>query len=294
MGRSMTTSSGPFEIDARADVLASIADRLGSVQEARWILDHAGIESAHALVERRESGEPLQYVLGQWSFRSVEVRVDPRVLIPRPETEQVVEVALRELERLGRVGAFEEGSGPVCVDLGTGSGAIALSLAVEAGALLPGLEVWATDRSPDALEVAAENVADLAIEDPVAADRVRLVEGSWFGALPRELRGRITLVVSNPPYVAEAEYEQLDPSVRDWEPAEALIAAPGREGPGMAAIEAVVEEAPAWLATPGAVVIEIDPRQAAGAAEVARRAGFADVAVERDLAGRLRALVARR
>jgi release factor glutamine methyltransferase len=289
----------------RSRLVASIAARLGSEREANWIVDHGGSERAEALTVRREAGEPLQYVLGRWPFRSVELGVDPRVLIPRPETEQMVGLALEELGRVCRAprgGRSDEattgnrGGHRVCVDLGTGSGAIALSLAKEGGgAVVPDLEIWATDFSVAALVVAQENLEDLAAIDHAAAARVRLAHGWWFEALPDELLGRIDLVVSNPPYVGESEFPGLHPSVRDWEPREALVAAPGAGGlDGMAAIEAILAGASRWLSGAGTVVVEIDPRQADASAEAARRAGFGQVGTRHDLAGRLRMLVARR
>jgi release factor glutamine methyltransferase len=265
---------------------------------------------AQELADRRAAGEPLQYVLGRWPFRSLELMVDRRVLIPRPETEQVVEVALGELRRscgLANHGVDVDGvridgvrtedltTPRVCVDLGTGSGAIALSLAAEGGEVCPDLEVWATDRSQDALQVAEENLGALALVDQRAASRVRLAEGSWFDALPPELLGQVDLVVSNPPYVAESEYPQLDPTVREWEPRGALVAARGGGGVGgMAAIEVIIATAPRWLRRSGAMVIELAPHQAQASVEAARRAGFGHLSTERDLAGRLRMLVARR
>src|SRR5438105_5970876 len=141
------------------------------------------------MVARRAAGEPLQYVLGRWAFRTLDLMVDRRVLIPRPETEQVVEVALAEARRL---------HARIAADLGTGSGAIALSLAAE----LPGVDVWATDVSADALAVARANLAGIGT---FAAARVRIQEGDWFGALPPELRGRLDIVVSNPPYIGDDE-----------------------------------------------------------------------------------------
>ena len=248
------------------------------------------MDLAPALAERRRAGEPLQYVLGRWPFRSIELAVDPRVLIPRPETEQVVGVALRELERV----PSDSQDHTVCVDLGTGSGAIALSLAVEGAASRPGLEIWATDASTAALEVARTNLADLARTDPAAAGRVRLAEGRWFEALPSSLVGRVDLLVSNPPYVTESEYPALDPTVRLWEPKEALVAGSDDAGvPGMAAIAAIISGAPRWLAPHGAMVMEIAPSLAEPGLACARRAGFGSVSAERDLAGRLRTLVAR-
>ena len=227
-----------------------------------------------AMVARRAAGEPLQYVVGSWGFRRLDLLVDRRVLIPRPETEMVVEAALGELARLG---------GDVVVDLGTGSGAIALSMAVEARPS----EVWATDSSADALAVARANLAGVGGR---GATCVRLVEGNWFGALPAELRGRVDLVVSNPPYVAEPEVADLPPEVAGHEPRAALVGGPT----GLEQVARIVAEAPGWLASPGALVVELAPAQASAASALARDAGFADVDVRPDLAGRLRTLVARR
>ncbi len=293
------TAPGPLADETSIE--RSIAVELGSVREARWIVEHAGGDDDLALdlAARRAGGEPLQYVLGRWPFRTLELTVDRRVLIPRPETEHVVEVALAGLMAPGfgpTPGAApgRTGSGPVCVDLGTGSGAIALSLAVEGGCRFPGLEVWATDVSPQALAVARGNVTELGGRDPDAASRLHLSEGPWFEALPAGLIGRVDLMVSNPPYVAEDDYPDLDPEVRDWEPHGALVAARGSDGVGgMAAVEWIVAGARRWLRPSGLLVVEIDPRQAAAATRAGRRAGFDDVRVERDLAGRLRVLVAR-
>ena len=168
---------------------------------------------------------------------------------------------------------------PVVVDLGTGSGAIALSFAKE----VPGAEVYATDRSAGALAVARANLAGLG----TAATRVRLLEGSWYRALPPLLRGRVHLVASNPPYVADDE--ELDPEVAEWEPVAALRAGPT----GLEQVQVVVGEAPAWLARPGALVVEIAPNHADAASALAHGAGFVEVEVRPDLAGRDRVLVAR-
>ncbi|HEX5096682.1 MAG TPA: peptide chain release factor N(5)-glutamine methyltransferase [Acidimicrobiia bacterium] len=239
----------------------------------------------HAMCERRAAGEPLQYVLGSWAFRDLDLMVDSRVLIPRPETEIVVEVALDEAVRLGLRRAKARGAVPsaptaVVADLGTGSGAIALALEHE----LPEVEVWATDASEDALAVARANLAGC------GATRVRVAPGSWFDALPRELRGWLTLVVSNPPYVAQHEVIALPPVVLDYEPRTALVAGPT----GLEALTHLVDEAPAWLAPRGALVAELAPHQAADMVPYARAAGFDDVTIRPDLTGRDRVLVARR
>lgn len=226
------------------------------------------------LVERRLAGEPLQYVLGRWSFRGLDLLVDGRVLIPRPETEVVAEVAIAEARRAG---------GPFMVaDLGTGSGALALALAAE----LPAAEVWATDRSAAALAVARANLSAVG---PSVASRMHFAEGMWYEALPGGLRGRLWVIVSNPPYVTEAEFAGLPAEVRDHEPTAALVAGPtGRES-----LEELVAGGLDWLTPGGALVLELAPDQAGPMREVAEAAGYEAVAVHRDLAGRDRVLVAR-
>lgn len=272
-------------------LLAETAAELGSLHDARRLVEEAsGLEGAElvihlddaaaarcgsylaAMVERRLAGEPLQYVLGRWGFRSLDLMVDRRVLIPRPETEQVVEWALAEVRGLGRAPL-------VAVDLGTGSGAIALSLALELGA-----QVWATDVSGDALDVARANLAGIGVW---AATRVRMVEGSWWSALPPELAGAIDLVVSNPPYVRASD--GLPDEVAHYEPEIAL-----RSGSdGLDAIRAIVAGAGSWLGRPGVLVVELAPGQAEAALALARSADASSARIQVDMTGRERALVAR-
>jgi release factor glutamine methyltransferase len=261
-------------------------------QELRWIVERASgrapaeqvadleapvtereVRYVDQMVARRAAGEPLQYVLGRWGFRTLDLLVDRRVLIPRPETEVVAGLAIDALVALGRPG--------VAVDLGTGSGAIALSLAAERW---PDVEVWASDCSADALAVASANLAGLGRRSAV----VRLVEGDWFAALPDDLRGRVDVLVSNPPYVAEGE--PLPPEVATWEPRGALVPGPT----GLEALEPIVAASPQWLAAGGTLVVEIGETQAEAVVALARAAGFTTAAVHPDLAGRPRALVARR
>ena len=232
------------------------------------VLGHA---RCRALVERRVTGEPLQYVLGRWAFRSVELHVDRRVLIPRPETEVVAGEAIAAARAAGRHA--------VVADLGTGSGAIALAVAAECW---PNVEVWATDASPDAIDVARANLAGLGRRAAV----VRVAAGDWFTALPAELQGRIDVVVTNPPYVGIDEH--LPPEVADWEPPAALVAGLT----GLEAIERIVAEAPAWLARPGTLVVEIGETQRDAVLALAHAAGFDRAEVRPDLAGRPRVLVA--
>lgn len=223
------------------------------------------------LVARRRAGEPLQYVLGHWPFRRLDLLVDRRVLIPRPETEWVVEQALRRLPD-GEV---------TVVDLGTGSGAIALSVASERW---PSARVVATDASTDALAVARANLAGLGR----AATRVELHHGDWWDAVPAELRGEVDLVVSNPPYVAPAD--ELPQEVADWEPIDALIPGPT----GLEALDAIVGGASSWLRRGGWLVCEIGDTQGDAVRRLATAAAFVDVDVLPDLTGRDRVLVARR
>jgi release factor glutamine methyltransferase len=232
-----------------------------------------------SMLERRAAGEPLQYVLGTWGFRNLDLLVDRRVLIPRPETEVVAGLAVDELRRLVPAGSGRRVP-PLAVDIGTGSGAIALAVADEVRTAL----VWATEVSADALAVARANLAGTG---SLVAPRVRLLHGSWFDPLPDELRGRADVIVSNPPYVAAAE--ELPPEVAQWEPDGALVSGPT----GLEGIEAVVTGAAGWLARPGSLVVELAPHQARQATALARGVGFDEVAVTDDLAGRPRALVGR-
>ncbi len=262
-------------------------DRLELTVEADAVAPSRTAPGLDALVARRAAGEPLQYVLGHWDFHGLDLAVDPRVLIPRPETEVVAEVAISELERIGaRRGRSDAWSGALTTftvaDLGTGSGALALALAAE----LPDAAVWATDRSEAALAIARANLAG----SGQPAVRVRLGAGWWFEALPRELRGELRLVVSNPPYVAESEHAELPPEVRDHEPYDALVSGPS----GLESIAVIVEQAPEWLEPEGVLVLELAPHQADTARSLAAAAGFAHTEIRKDLSGRERVLVARR
>jgi release factor glutamine methyltransferase len=278
---------------ARHEARFIVDEVLGAGAVRPEVVAPAGVAAARAMAARRAAGEPLQYIFGHWPFRRLDLLVDNRVLIPRPETEQVVEVALGEARLLAerRAGAGA-GVGLVVVDAGTGSGAIALALATELGAGLV-REVWATDLSPDALEVAAANVVACGVGATTDLPDVTLVQGSWLAPLPETLRGHVDLVVSNPPYVTEDEWAELDREVRA-EPRQALVAGPSRAGtPGLADVEAVLAQARSWLARPGIVVVELASAQAGAAQQLARQLGYDEGRVEPDLAGRPRALVAR-
>lgn len=237
------------------------------------LVTEGGVAHFDAMLTRRLTGEPLQYVIGSWSFRTLDLMVDQRVLIPRPETEIVVEFALRELDALG--GSERR---TAVVDLGTGSGAIGLSIAAERVRS----SVWLTDASHDALAVATANIAGLGR----AGARVSAVHGPWFEALPGELAGSVDMIISNPPYVADDAV--LPPEVVDWEPTMALRSG----GDGLDDIRTIIEGSGRWLVDAGVLVCEISPEQAETVARIARMS-FAEVEVLDDLTGRQRALIAR-
>lgn len=233
---------------SRAEVVANGSREL-EPDEARRFAD---------LARRRREREPVAYLLGEKGFRHLELKVDPRVLIPRPETEHVVEAALARLPRGARV-----------VDVGTGSGAIALALKQER----PDLTVVATDVSAEALAVARANALLLGLE-------VELLHGDLLAPVT----GRFDAVVSNPPYVADAD--PLPPDVARYEPAVALFAGPD----GLDAYRRLLPTAAAAGAT--LVVVEIGATQAAAVSGLAKEAGYARTELTPDLAGHERVLSA--
>lgn len=231
----------------------------------------AAADRLRGLVRERARRVPLQYLLGVQAFWKHEFVVSPDVLIPRPETELVVEASLAWLAGRAR---------PVLVDVGTGSGCIALSLAAER----PDAEVHATDVSRPALAIARENARRLGLEE-----RVGFHLGDLLGPL-RDLWGRLSLVASNPPYVAAADSESLAPEVRNHEPAIALF---GRGDP-LRLYARLAEEAAQALPADGLLVLEIGQGQRASVEGCCRDAGFAIVETRLDLQGIPRVLVARR
>lgn len=226
-------------------------------------LDADELSVCRELVARRARREPVAHIIGEWGFRRLTLKVDARALVPRPETEVVVErclVLLRGLEA------------PAVLDVGTGSGAIALALADEH----PGARVTAIDVSPDALALARENVERTGLAVSLAAHDL-------FSGLPG---GPYDLVVSNPPYVEPEEIETLQPEVRDWEPRGALV--------GAGATEAVARAALAVLRSGGALVLETAESAATAVAALLEQLGYRDVRITSDLAGRQRVVEGRR
>ncbi len=221
------------------------------------------LATARGLLARRAAREPLQHVLGEWGFRRLTLAVDSRALIPRPETEVVVERCLA---------ALDGASAPRVLDVGIGSGAIALAIADEH----PGARVTGLDVSSDALALAAENRERTGLA-------VTLLEGSFLDGLPE---GPWELVVANPPYVDPLEADALAPEVRDHEPDLALY--------GVDAHRTIAEAALAVLVPTGSLVLEIGESQAAQVAGALERLGYERVIVTQDLAGRDRVVEGRR
>jgi release factor glutamine methyltransferase len=215
--------------------------------------------AARELVRRRGLREPLAYVLGDWDFRRLTLKTDARALVPRPETEIVVERCLALLDGV---------EAPQVVDVGTGSGAIALSLAQER----PDARVHGTDNSPAALELARENADANRLE-------VDFREGDLLAGLP----GPFDLVVSNPPYVEAAELEALEPEVREWEPRGALVA----DGQTERLIDEATKVLDGWL------VLEVHEDRAGEVSHALEQAGYAHVGIVNDLAGKERVVEAK-
>jgi len=213
-------------------------------------------EGYEALLARRARREPLAYILGHWGFRRLTLKTDARALVPRPETEIVVERALEHLNGM---------EAPAVLDVGTGTGAIALAIVNEHREA----RVTAIDASADALALARENLDLLGING-----RVRLVEHDLTEGLGRD---EFDLVVSNPPYVEPEDIETLQPEVRDWEPRIALVAHGATEAVARAATEA--------LRPGGWVVLEIAENQAVKVAGLLRDLGYENLRISPDMAG---------
>jgi release factor glutamine methyltransferase len=274
---------------SRSTLLESVRARLAAaevadpVQEARWIWERVSGETGaqslvagdavvacdvsaelESLVERRVAGEPLAYVLGETTFRWLPIQCDRRALIPRPETEGLVDLVLAR-QRTG-----------FALDVGTGTGCLGLSLAREGGFQT----VVGVDRSADALSLAASNAA-----------RVGLPLHLFRGDLTESVApGSVDVLISNPPYLSTREFERLESGVRDWEPALALVS--GEDG--MEATRRLFYDGRRVIRPGGLIAVEVDSTRASGAGQAAAEAGWVDVTVLEDLFGRARYLMARR
>jgi len=220
-----------------------------------------------ALIKRRIAGEPTQYLTNRAEFYSVPLYVDSRVLIPRPDSERLVDVAVETADREREI---------KIADLCTGSGCVALALARS----LPEARIIAVDVSADALEVARRNV-----EDNGLAERITLMEGDLAAPLREAgLAGTLDMIVSNPPYVRSDEVERLAVEIRDHEPREALVA--GAEGTEFH--RRIAGESPEMLRGGGTLVMEIGEDQGAAVTDIMEKAGFREVTLTKDFSGRNR------
>jgi release factor glutamine methyltransferase len=255
--------------DPRREVVRLWEELTGESSSSRILqLDQPAAGSCVAAfrvgVARRVKGEPLAHVIGAVGFRSLLLRIDRRALIPRPESEGLVDLLLSRI-REGRV-----------ADVGTGSGCLALSLATEGRfALVVGVEV-----SSDAIELASENRTR-------SGAPIHLVQGDLTAPL---LPGGFDALISNPPYLTTAEYDALDPAVRDWEPRAALVSG----ADGLEATQRLLDQGRGVLREGGWIALEIDCTRAAECARRAVALGWGDVAIHPDLFGRERYLLARR
>ncbi len=233
-------------------------------------LAEAELERIRPLVRRRAQHEPLQYILGETEFGGLKLKVDRRALIPRPETELLVELV---------VAALAGAPAPARIlDLGTGSGALALALAHA----FPAASVTATDASEEALALARENAASTQLEG-----RVRFLRTDWFAGLGDET---FELIVSNPPYLSAEETAATAPEVRGFEPLSALTAGEN----GLGDLRRIITAAPLHLAPGGLLALETGIAQHAALGELARAAGFSNVDSKSDLTGRDRFVLLRR
>lgn len=281
------------------DVLAAARERLAqagiktAAQEAAWLLEQAlGCRShqlvsdadrvlspaeqaaVSALIERRARREPLQYILGTQEFCGLEFSVSPAVLIPRPETELLVSEVVRQVRNE---------HAPIVVDVGTGSGCVAVTVAT----ILGRATVVAIDCSAEALRVATDNAARHGV-----AHMIEWCEGDLLAPLAgRGWDGRVAVIVSNPPYIADAELAGLQPEVRDFEPKHALVSGPG----GTEYHRRLLCEARRYLAPGGVLMMEMGQGQAEAVRALAHEAGgYAPVTFVEDAAGIDRVVVAQR
>ena len=262
--------------------------------EAKWMIEEvSGVTNLHdyqeqakpiqlkrlsKLIERRLTGEPLQYVLGRWQFRELDLFVDDRVLIPRPETEILVGYALEECK--SKKSQLDETRSLNVADLGCGSGAIGLSIARE----IQEVSVWCTDVSEGAIAVTRANLAGLGM----AGQKVSISQGSWFEALPQEMLEKFDVIISNPPYISDSE--ELPLEVSEWEPSSSL-----RSGPlGTEDLSFLLNNSIEWLSAEGQLILELAPMQADQMVAEAKNLNFREVQLRNDLTGRDRVLMAKK
>ena len=233
-------------------------------------LDEQAFQEWGSLVSRRVNGEPIAYILGKKGFHNIELQVGPGVLIPRPETELLVEIALAEITKLNKPTKI--------LDLGTGSGAIALSIASAA----PLASLLATDRSAEALAIAGKNAAFLNL-----TDRVQFLQGSWYGALVQP--EKFEVIISNPPYIANQDPHLTQGDLR-FEPESALT----DYASGLSCLEIIIAGADQYLKAGGLLALEHGFDQSEAVVRLMKEAGLMDIQVHLDLAGHCRAASGRK
>jgi release factor glutamine methyltransferase len=272
-------------------LLDETTDTCGNRTTARWLCEHASgadgvafdeildelattrcVVHLDAMLSRWATGEPLQYVLGRWAFRYLDVMVDSRVLIPRPETEVLAGIVIDHCRAVASSGRHV-----LVADVGTGSGVIGLSVLSEMA--VDTCTVWMTDESDDAIDVARANAVGIGR----AATGARFGVGNWCDALPQAQRQQFDVIVANPPYIAEGDVD-IEDSVKLWEPHSALFS--GNDG--LDDISVIVEQSTSWLCDRGMLAIEMGYRQGDVVQELFVQHGFIDVTVHRDLADRER------
>ncbi len=265
--------------DPRFDAELLMRHSLG--RDRAWLLAHLREEFPEPvmrrfqyLIARRSRREPAQYLIGTQEFWGLEFVVTPDVLIPRPETELVVEEALK---------ALQGAKAPLVIDLCTGSGCIAAAVAHGA----PGARVFGTDRSDKALALARENARRIGV-----SDLIRFLEGDLFGPLAElNLKGRVDAITANPPYISSGDMAGLQPEVRDFEPALALDAGPR----GTEIAVRIIADAPAFLKPGGVLAMEMGMGQGPALREAATRTeAYDSLSVLPDLAGIERVIVAKK
>jgi release factor glutamine methyltransferase len=273
-------------MDANSYLVTELIDAGLNRREARWLVEEfspPNLDSIAAMrlaAQRRLNGEPIQYVLGHWPFRSLDLDPDSRVLIPRPETEELVGLAFDELMKR----KLKE---PLILDLGCGSGAIGLALLYELRQLDVHASLVAVDASSDALDVTRANAKKHGLEG------VSTVHSSWFEALDPSLLGRVDLIVANPPYVGATEFATLD-SVLGFEPFSALVAKDSAHVEGFFDLEVIIGKSCPWLVANGLLICEHGNMHRPAVLQAARDAMFADAQDLDDMFGNPRFLVARR
>jgi release factor glutamine methyltransferase len=244
-------------------------DRVRLILDSARPLDNDDLTRYRDLIQRRRKGEPVAYILGEREFYGMSVRVDARVLVPRPDTETLVETALRRSERVNQYG--------LALDLCTGSGCVAIAFARSR----PTWQVWATDVSGDALDVARDNAQRL------GTPNIAFRHGDLFAPLPEAQR--FTLITANPPYIPNSEIDGLMPDVKDYEP---HLALDGGDD-GLVLVRRILEAARTRLQTSGIIALEIGHDQAPRVDDLMRALGYTEIERDRDYGGHERIVSAR-